>query len=138
MPAKTPVSQGTNGFVSPWEQVVGQDLTSNILEVTDVLTTAVAAGAEAAVHDRRDAALWIGYFANIDDGDTFASGFRDVIGCAWQADGQNEIDIANASCPDGRTGGIVFDTNAASDQKGWLWLLVKRSSNPSLVGKGQI
>ena len=137
MAAKTPVSQGTAGYCHPWEEVVGHDLTSNVLEAADVLSVAVGVEAEAARHDRRDAALWIGYFADIDDGDTFASGFKDVIGVAWQADGQNEVDIANATCLDGRTGTITFDTNTASDQKGWLWILMKRSSNPN-VGKGSI
>ena len=132
MAAKTPDTSGV-AAIDAGREVVGHDLTSNVLEATDVLSTALAAGAEAAVHSRNKAVLYIAYFTDIDDADTWATGFTNILGVAWQGD-DLDGDFVNAHCLDGRSGTITFQVaSAGTNQSGWCWVLVDREPNGGSV-----
>ena len=136
MAAKTPATTGV-AAIDSFTEVVGSDL-ANALEATDVLSTALAAGSEAAVQDRRNAALVIEYFTDIDDADTWTTGYKNVLAAAWQGDDLDD-DFVNAHVLDGRTGVVTFQVaGAGTNQSGWCWILVDRAANRSKLGKGQL
>ena len=58
---------------------------------------------------------------DIDDGDTWASGLRNVVACAWQAN-QANTDKVGVSLTDAATGTFTFDVQNAGSV-GWLWVL---------------
>jgi hypothetical protein len=61
------------------------------------------------------------YFANIDDGDTWASGITGIMACFWQGD---DVDVDAACASASAAGSVTFETAAASDINGWLLLFI--------------
>jgi hypothetical protein len=133
MAAKTPATTAV-AAINPFREVVGHNyLASSVdaLDATDELDVAVAVAArtECIELDRTDACLVIYYFSDIDDGDTFASGFKGVLATAWQGS-DLDGDFVNAHVLNGNTGLVTFQvTGAGTDQSGWLWMLVQREGN---------
>jgi hypothetical protein len=77
------------------------------------------------------------YFADIDDGDTWTTGYIGVVLALWQGDGVGTaIDLVNCYVQAGtgelKKGIIEFDTNAGSNQSGWVWVLINKDLNPGV------
>jgi len=63
----------------------------------------------------------IHYFADLDDGDTWASGIRGIRAVFWMGD---DTDTDKAACAwDGVTGLVTFDVENA-DTNGWVLLFI--------------
>lgn len=72
------------------------------------------------------------YFADVDDADTWASGYNGLIrGLAWQADDiddDNEVAAYVATAAHQANGTVTFAVAAAATAKaGWLWVLLDPS-----------
>ena len=133
MAAKTPTTTGV-AAMNPFREVVGHNYLASspdALDAADELDVAVAVAArtECIELDRSDACLVIRYFLDIDDGDTWASGYNGVLAAAWQGS-DLDGDFVNAHVLDGRTGLVTFQVaSAGTNQSGWCWLLVQREGN---------
>lgn len=112
MAAKTPVAAGTAGYV---DKVRG-------------VYTGVRAAAEAILtvgsvsNTRNRYRQMVFYFADIDDGDTWASGIQNIKAVWWMGDTANG-DACNAALTNA-DGTITFETVATSDVNGWVLLMI--------------
>ncbi len=112
MSAITPVTDTTTaGYVIPNLGVYGGEAATS----ESILTEGKR------FHNRNNMKLRIYYFSSIGDGDTWTSGIKGIIACAFQADNDLNWQIV-ASPTVAATGVVTFQTNGAA-RKGWLWVL---------------
>lgn len=112
MPAKTPVAAGTAGYV---------DITRGMY--TGVRTSAQALLAVGTLDDNRNKyRTVIRYFADIDDGDTWASGILGIKAVFWAGDAEGG-DACNAVLTNA-DGTITFETVSTSNVNGWVLLFI--------------
>lgn len=110
MAAKTPATVGAAGFVDPVEQMyVGP------------LTTAQSYLVNGTVKPKGRYSWRTVYFADIDDGDTWASLIPGIVACMWQGNG-GITDAVQASAD--AAGVVTFETVSTADTKGWLHLII--------------
>ncbi len=108
MAAKTPAVLGDAGFVDPIAEVyIGP------------LTTAQGYIANGTIASKLRYTWRTVYFADIDDGDTWASGLP-IVACMWQGDALPDAVQALADS----AGLVTFETTSTSNQNGWLHCLI--------------
>ena len=116
MAAKTPVSVGTAGYVDPVRGLYVGPLADDeqYLDEGSYIT------------HRRQLVHRVLYFADIDDGDTWASGIPNILACAWQGnDAAADNDVVQATAA--ASGTVTFRAEA-SNSKGWLHLFIDDKS----------
>jgi len=118
MAAKTPETFPTTGAV---------DLLRGLWTIQGA-STVVTLTTGTYVDNRLGYIQEIYYFANIDDGDTWASGITGIKACFWQGD---DVDVDAACASASAAGAVTFETAAASDINGWLLLFI----DPIISGK---
>jgi hypothetical protein len=110
--AKTPVAAGTAGYVSKTRGVY-----TGVRAVGEAILTV---GTISNTRNRYRQLVF--YFADIDDGDTWASGIQNIKACWWMGDTTNG-DACNAALTNA-DGTITFETVSTSDVNGWVLLMI--------------
>ena len=112
MAAVTPVTDNTTAG----HTVAGMSVYGGVNPISTALITVGKHHA-----NRNGAKLSIFYFSSVDDTDTWASGIKNIIATAWQAD-QADADICATTLTTALTGEVTWDCQNASSN-GWLWVL---------------
>lgn len=119
MAAKTPDGRGVTGFVDPrsgvWMQTAalgGDNTTDGGLAVStkNLKLSIFSFLASTSGHD-------------IDSGDTWASGLKGIVACAWQPNDTTDDLVAVEPDVANRATGVVKFTSTNSNNTGWLWVL---------------
>ena len=119
MAAKTPVSAGTAGYVDQIRGVYTGVLGSSETFIADGTLS----------NNRLRYRSLIFYFADIDDGDTWASGIQNIAAVFWQG-GVEGTSAVNATLSNA-DGTITFFTNSVSNLTGFVLLLIDETNDPA-------